>query len=372
MILFMFTILATSGLFPLSYVIRNAQAQSQGESSSDDAALQITNSDVRGAYEDETAAVSVIFPEGWSGVEVSQADGSIIVAAVSPDSIVTIEDLSDADPILNLIMAKKRSVDMSPGTVPPLIAEMNGEIVWDCTVISSRIILLNGVFTEELSSNCSNTSPDAPSEKVLRSILTETSDRWISLVLFTSPESLDASEAQFRSALGSLKVIGAQDVPVPFEQISFSTFNVNANGSIIPVDIKSTSRIAEFALDESKMMVSFTAEAVSRQGIAELTIGRVLEGPYVVTVNGRVWNDFDVFNEDNPRDSKIQIRYQEQESQILVTGTQVVPEFSFGSLLGSADGFPMIAFMGAALATLIVLTKLRAYLGIKMTTSYGA
>lgn len=373
--LLIFTILLSSAVIFGGQITQKVQGQSQGEGDSDDTDLQITSSDVRGTYEDDAATVSVSFPEGWSGIEVSQEAGSILVAAVSPDSIVTLEDLLEADPVMSLVMEKKRAVDMSPGTVPPLLEEINDEVMWECAVLSSKIILLNSVFTEELSSNCSHTSTDeggntsgsdvaSEEPRILKSILTQRSDTWIALVLFGTAESVDANEAQFRSAIGSLKVIGARDVPVPFEQVTFSTFNVIANGSIIPVDIKSTSAVAEFALDESSMTASFSAEGVSRQGIVELTLGRILEGPYVVTVNDRVWNDFDVINGDTPRESKIQIRYQEQENRILITGTQVVPEFSLGSLLGSAGGFSTIVFTGAVLAALIVLVRFGVHLGI--------
>lgn len=378
--LFIFTILLSSAAILGGQITQKVQGQSQGEGDSNDTDLQITSSDVRGTYEDDAATVSVSFPEGWSGIEVSQEAGSILVAAVSPASIVALEDLSEADPVMSLVMEKKRAVDMSPGTVPPLLEEINDEVMWECAVLSSKIILLNSVFTEELSSNCSHTSTDeggntsgsdVPSEepRILKSILTQRSDTWIALLLFGTAESVDANEAQFRSAIGSLKVIGARDVPVPFEQVTFSTFNVIANGSIIPVDIKSTSAVAEFALDESSMTASFSAEGVSRQGIVELTLGRILEGPYVVTVNDRVWNDFDVINGDTPRESKIQIRYQEQENRILITGTQVVPEFSLGSLLGSAGGFSTIVFTGAVLAALIVLVRFGSHLGVGSSTS---
>lgn len=357
------------------YGYQNAQAQTPGEENSfDDSTLQITDDNVLGAYESESGTVKIVFPEGWAGFEVSEDNGSTVVAAVSPDRIVTLEDLADADPVLNLVMSRKASVDMAPGTMPPLRSEISGEATMGCKLTSSKFILLNGVFSEESLSNCSvvNSPADNGSSNgdnatnaknlILHSILTQTHDRWVALIFYGTPESLEANETQFNSAFDTFEVVGASDLPIPFGSITFKTFNVNANGSRIPVDVKSTSNITEFALDESNMIVSFKAESVNTQGVAELSIGRVLEGPYVVTVNGEVWSDFDIINEETPRESKIQIRYEQEGGQIIIRGTQVVPEFAFGATLGTTGAFTSIIVLAGGLACLKVMAKLGANL----------
>jgi hypothetical protein len=366
-ILFIFAILAMTAIFSGVHKFQNAQGQSQGEGSPDDGALQVTKYDVSGAYEYDSATVTIIFPEGWSGIEVSHADGSTLVAAVSPDEMVSLEDIISADPIMSLVVSKKPLVDRAPGTTPPLLAEINVEETIQCRVTSSQFIFLNGVSTEELFSECldvnggnsgsgSGSNSTSTEHRILHAILTQTSQIWVALTIYGTPEILEENEAEFKLALNSLKVLGARDMPIPFGYIKFNSFNVNANGSKIPVDVKSTTNITAFALDEENKFVSFRAEGVTRQGIAEISIGRVLEGPYVVAVNGQVWDDFDILNEENPKESKIQIRYAQEGSQIMIRGTQVVPEFSFGGILGSA-GLPLILLLGGALASLILLGK---------------
>ena len=375
--LLIFTIFTTSAVFPGVHIIQKVQGQSPGEGSPDDSTLQITNPEVSGAYEDDSSTVSIIFPEGWSGIEVSHADGSTLVAAVSLDEIVSLEDIMEAEPVMSLVVSKKPLVDMAPGTMPPLLAEINDTVTIQCRVTSSQFILLNGVSTEELFSDCSyvngadNVSANGSNStsagpRILHAFLTQTSQIWVSLTIYGTSEILEENEAEFKSALNSLKVLGARDMPIPFGYIKFNSFNVNANGTRIPVDVKSTTNITAFTLDESNKFVSFRAEGVTRQGIAEISIGRVIEGPYVVTVNGQVWNDFDILSNEDPRLSKIQIRYAQEGSQIIIRGTQVVPEFSFGGMLGTA-GLPLILLLGGALASLILLARFGRNLGVGMS-----
>lgn len=332
-----------------------AEAQIPTDDSNDDTnnELRITNSSVSGrySYQDE---VIVTFPKDWSGFEVTENNGSTLVVAVGQGDLSTLDELQDADPAIFLVVSNRASVDMAPGLNPPLISVGNNGSTWDCELQSSKIILLNSVFSEELQSLCEladstseNTNGDH-TMTTLHSILTRTDDKWVALMLYGTSQELQASRPEFDKALATFTVYGAIEINIPFGVPTITGYNVNVNGSIVPVDLITSSNISDFTLDEGDMTILFKAEGrPGTQGITEISIGRVLEGPYIVTVNGEIWNDYDVSNQESPRNEKIQLRYEHGISQIVIKGTQVVPEIPSGGISGIVAGLTigsMIAF----------------------------
>jgi hypothetical protein len=107
-----------------------------------------------------------------------------------------------------------------------------------------------------------------------------------------------------------------------------NTLNALIAGKLVAVDVKSSSTITNFIFDEKSKRLSFRAEGQSgTEGSTELSIGKVLQGPYVVTVDGRATTDFEVSEADGV--ATITISYTHSVHNITITGTNVVPEFSF-------------------------------------------
>jgi hypothetical protein len=95
----------------------------------------------------------------------------------------------------------------------------------------------------------------------------------------------------------------------------------------VGVDVTTSSAITNFILDEKAKRLSFRAEGESgTAGSTELSIGRILEGPYLVTVDGRVTTDFEVGN-DPSGVATIKIFYTHSVHAITISGARVVPEF---------------------------------------------
>ena len=340
------------------------QAQIPTEDGNDDtdSQLQITNSSVSGRYSHQDEVI-VTFPEGWSGFEVTENNGSTLVVAVGPEDLSIPTELQDADPVIFLVVSKRASVDMAPGLDPPLISIGNNGPTLNCELQSSKIILLNSVFSEELQSLCelaistSDNTNGNHTTTALHAILTRTEDKWVALIIYGTPQNVAANRPEFEKTLTTLTVAGALEINIPFGVPNITAYNVNANRSIVSVDLISSSNISDFTLDEADRTILFKAEGrPGTQGISEISIGRVLEGPYIVTVNGEIWNDYDVLNQESPREEKIQIRYEHGISQIEIKGTQVVPEFPSGWIIGIAASLTlgsMIAFGLARFRTII-------------------
>lgn len=317
------------------------------------AQLQISNSEVSGRYQ-YRQVVDVTFPDGWTGFEASEQNDSTVVAAVSTDKPSNIDELIDSEPIMFLVISEKNSVEMAPGLTPPLLSAGNDSTAFDCQLQSSSFVIVNGVFSEESFSRCSPVSssgsgggtgddPTTSKDVMLHAILTQTLNSWVALVLYETSESVGTYQADFESASQTLIVSAAIDFDIPFGFPTFNSYTVVANGTTVQLELRSSSNITQFKLDEVNKVISFRAEGLpSTNGVAELTVGRALDGPYVVTVNGDVWTDYDVLDDADPREARIQVRYEHDIGNIIIKGTQVVPEFSFGTTLGFAGVLPTI------------------------------
>lgn len=367
--------LITTGFSPISYSDGNglhvAQAQTNSGDSNriDDDTLQITNSSVSKRY-DYQGEVQITFPDTWTGLEISQDNGRIVTAAVSPKGLTSLKELDDADAIMFLVVSEKASLKMVPGSIPPMLSRTSNNITFDCELRSSKMLLINGVFSEESISACltqdfykvngddSTNNTSTSNNTMIHSVLTQTGSRWIAVILYGTPNSVETHEIEFETALKTFDANDLVDFYIPFGMASLAVYTVNANGSEVHVAVKSASNITQFEFDENNKAISFTAEGLpGTDGISEITIGRVLEGPYIVTVNGEIWNDFDTLTQETPRESKMQIRYEHGISEVIIKGTQVVPEFPIDAMFGSAAAMSSM-MLGGGLAALVVLAQL--------------
>lgn len=111
--------------------------------------------------------------------------------------------------------------------------------------------------------------------------------------------------------------------PSDNESDGLQTFpqSVEVDGEAIELLIQSSSTVSGLALDEASKQVALQIDAQS-VGTVIIPIGKVLEGPYIVTIDGQETEGFDV----NAQDEMI-LEYPEGAQEIAITGTNVVPEF---------------------------------------------
>lgn len=319
-----------------------AQAQIPADEGDGASPMEITRTSISGSY-DYQGEIEVVFPDGWRGLEVYLPDEQTVIAAVGPNGLPNLENPSYGSGIMYLTISQKSGVDAAPGTKPPpFLSEVNGAIL-KCELRSAKNVLASGVFSEESLSECSvirsssdeNDNPGA-GMLILKSVLIQTINRWVALSFLGPLEALETNEPEFGAAVKSLKVNDAIHLHIPFVRSYFDVYTVIANGSAVHIDVKTSSNISDFMLDEDRGAISFKAEGLAgTDGITEITIGRVLEGPYLVTVNGEATNDFDATQPESSRDTKIVIRYEHGISQVAITGTRVVPEFGIGGIFAS-------------------------------------
>lgn len=118
--------------------------------------------------------------------------------------------------------------------------------------------------------------------------------------------------------------------------------SVVVSGNTIQVNLNSSSTISEFELDEESKRLSFRADGeAGSEGRTDISIGRILEGPYTVTIDGQATADFNVTNAASG-EAMISISYTHSVHDITITGTNVVPEFPV-AVVGAVAGIIGVA-----------------------------
>ncbi|HEX2013976.1 MAG TPA: hypothetical protein VLA68_01990, partial [Nitrososphaera sp.] len=95
------------------------------------------------------------------------------------------------------------------------------------------------------------------------------------------------------------------------------------------LDLKSNSTISDFMLEEENKRVTFKVDGENGTiGVTEIPIGRILEGPYTVTIDGQATSNFEVTPAGASQEAVMRISYTHSVHDVSIAGTNVVPEFS--------------------------------------------
>lgn len=272
---------------------------------------------ISGTYKNEAAGVEITFPSGWSGFAVSQTPETTLVAT-SPGG------LSESDPetmkTIDLLVTDKASRDVNdPSSLTQDVSDCDEPLIASKTVA--------GVQGTEITVECPST------DQKFRMVAVETESDIVAVMYMTPASEFDSNLAAFDSAVSSLKVqgaIGTTGAPnTPSEQPTSTTQSVMVAGAAIQLAVMSSSTISNFALNEESKMVSFKTDGSGTE--TAVTIGKVLNGPYTVMVDGQETNDY---KESTGSDGTKTITTSHGTGQhdVTITGTQVVPEFPLAML----------------------------------------
>lgn len=122
-------------------------------------------------------------------------------------------------------------------------------------------------------------------------------------------------------------------------------------GESIEVELNSSSTISEFKVDQENKKISFKVDGeTGTNGMTEISIGKILEGPYAVTIDGQATTDFEVVNAAS--EGVIIISYTHSVHDVTITGTNVVPEFPL----------PAVGALAGVLGAAILFTRTRFHL----------
>ena len=124
--------------------------------------------------------------------------------------------------------------------------------------------------------------------------------------------------------------------------------DITVGGKQMFLDIQSSSTLGGVVFDEENKKLSFQVTgATGTNGVTVIPVGEVLKGPYVVTFDGNYWQDFETYDDKTSGDTMMRIHYSHSTHEITVTGTEVVPEFSFFASLVLAVSIASLVLFGA-------------------------
>ena len=173
-------------------------------------------------------------------------------------------------------------------------------------------------------------------------------------IAYVVPTSLGDSPflSEFEQSVKSLTIRDSADLT---KYISFSVDFKKSEQTVIfdekpyQVKVASTSNVTGIVLNEEKKQLALDLEEVGLgNGTSFVAVSAVLEGPFIVTVDGAP-TEFAILNSTESSQTTIAVNHPRDTQSIVVAGTRVVPEFPFA----------MVGVVGIIVALAIASTRYR-------------
>jgi hypothetical protein len=289
---------------------------------------------VSGTYTNEDAGVEITFPEGWEGAAISTEFGLIVSVAEG--------GMTNENPthMMGLMIMDKSEVESAP--TDPSEFSMEGEST--CGTPATSSIQVSGVAATQIIVECTESGQTMKAKMVTL----QTDTRWISAMFMAPAAEFDSSVSAFNTALNTLEVTGATSMGTTTGVnlgLQLRAQSVMLAGENLQVDVRTSSTISEFRLNEQTKTLTFKADGqTGTEGTTEIAIGTMLNGPYTVTIDGESTTDFEV--EGTGANAVMTITYTHSVHDIAVTGASVVPEFPFAVLGAIAAVIGIVAVIG--------------------------
>lgn len=279
--------------------------------------------EISGKYTDDKVGLEIVFPDGWSGITMGVPEGSM--ATVSPGGMTSMNDNSFTT--MTLMVSEKIKADSPPRA-------FNDQGKSKCDTPSVNPTTVNGISATETIMSC--TSEDGTVTK-LKNISAETATHWIVVSFMATDSDYDKDVGKFDDSVNTLKIQNTLAVPEPVttppvpEQIVTPPSNLQSSVMPVMVDdnqveltIQSSSQLTNVGLDEENKKLSLTV-AGDNDGVTVIPVGNVLEGEFVVMLDGQVTKDFEILDEQGVQ--TLTLNYPSGAHDISISGTRVIPEF---------------------------------------------
>jgi len=279
--------------------------------------------EISGKYTDDKVGLEIVFPDGWTGITMGVPEGSM--ATVSPGGMTSMNDNSFT--AMTLMVSEKTKSDSPPKA-------FNDQGKSKCDTPSVNPTNVGGISAIETIMSCTN--EDGTVTK-LKNISAETATHWIVVSFMATDSDYDKDVGKFDDSVNTLKIQNTVVVPEPVttppvpEQIA--TPPTDLKSSVIPVmvganqvelSVQSSSQLTDVGLDEENKKLSLTV-AGDNDGVTVIPVGAVLEGEFVVMLDGQVTTDFAILDDQGVQ--TLTLTYPSGAHDISISGTRVVPEF---------------------------------------------
>jgi hypothetical protein len=281
---------------------------------------------ISGKYIDPQGAFEMQLPSGWSGLEL------LGVAIISPEGLKSWRHPVSMGAAMMIVAINRKDLDQYGTAVQDAfsnsLCENNNLATGRCEEQYYSYVELNGLEAIQGDSECSNGGEYSRTKTY--AFMT---DYQMIAIAFTS-NSTDAYalyEPEFDESISSLRVSKPVDIKEAMaESLGLKTekHQVMAKGNQVELKVESNSNVSNFSFNEDAKRVSFEVKGANgTNGFAIVTIDKVLEPPYTVTVDSQLTTDFFIFEDKVDGENTIQINYEHSLHEIEIIGTNVVPEF---------------------------------------------
>jgi len=286
--------------------------------------------EVKGSYSDPAAGVEIQLPDGWTGMRLGPL-GAIISPYGKPF------DPGNPDAmIINILelATLKEGPKMTEGFMKSNnLTNPNTSVPKSTTKCSTEksYVYLNDMIAMHAVTECKDPT-DLSKYIVSDNYNVATEDKLISVGLTThSAQSYQQLVNKFEESIKTLKVRNSVDHRTIWnESLGFKTRvqSIEAKGGKIDAKLQSNSKISNLVFDEAAKKLSFKVRGEDGTlGFTSIPVGKFLQGPYSVAIDGNTIEDFQVVDDRIAGESILEIRYRHSIHDIAITGTNVVPNF---------------------------------------------
>ena len=328
----LFSLLLAMMMFPHPSV----SAQSQDEIEQD---WENMFTEISGEYSDPESRYKIAFPAGWSGVEF------IGFPVVVPG------DFKDAGSEFEagmMIFAFPHSGFNTAFWSSENIERIHQEENNHCIVETYSYAKINEMDGINLIVECD--SPQFSKINMYGFI----SDKDIVMAFFLSNSTSGYNEYvyAFEQSIRTLKVNDHVSFKTAMKEVydlKEETYSVRAKDTQAKVGIETNSKISNFDFSENEKRISFSIDGNSgTNGLTVVHVDSVLEGPFIVTIDGEETDSFVVAQDESSGQSSIEISHAGSPRDIVIVGTNVVPEFPVHIVGAVAGLIGIVTIIGRA------------------------
>jgi hypothetical protein len=293
----------------------------------------IFQDDISGKYEDAEAGYTITFPDGWSGISFL---GNFPM--VAPGGF-----LQGSGNATILVFAINRTAFEEAATNQTFFLSGNlTDNPEDCGNGESSFTTINGMSAFRAVEECDDGASGYKKSEVVGVI-----NPSHIILLGYEAHSQEANQLYYKNFLeaqSTFKVNRAQDFRATLNAMTNmrpQSIPVQIDGNTLDVTLTTSSTISELSISKEDKRISFSVEGMSgTRGTTTIAVQDILQGPYSVTIDGNT-TAFTIIKDDKTSETLIEVMYPHSKHAVVITGTQVIPEFPF-PILGIAVASIMV------------------------------
>lgn len=280
-----------------------------------------------GIYASPYSELEIQLPSGWSGLRL------LGVVMITPDGLEAWKHPISMEAAMIIVeFDRTELLELAGAAIQESFSQSlaeNNLATGRCEQQNYSYVVIDGMEALQGISEC--TSDDGVYSKTKTYAIM--AGQRVAVMTFTanSSQSFTRYESVFDESVSTARASNAasfKDGMAEALNLKAENYSVMARGNSVEVKVQSNSNISNFSFNEEAKRISFNVEGTNgTNGFAIITAEKVLEPPYLVTIDGQPTTDFFTFEDSIRNENTVQINHQHSLHEIAIKGTNVVPEF---------------------------------------------